>query len=192
MFLGSSCCNIAENSTFARPLDFACRLNPSFHAFAEACATETLGAYLDPETCPNRCYGIELAQRGFATCSLDLFGFGEWEVRGRKSAELQKEFYRDFPNWSLDGVQVRLHRMAIDWLTTLPDYCFGTFGAIGNSLGGRVSVYLAAFEERLTAAVVSCGISPNLTNVYRNYPGGAQPELSPRLNAAMVSCGKPP
>ena len=46
MFLGSSCCNIAENSTFARPLDFACRLNPSFHAFAEACATETLGIYL--------------------------------------------------------------------------------------------------------------------------------------------------
>ena len=45
MFLGSSCCNIAENSTFARPQDFACRLNPSFHAFAEACATETLGAY---------------------------------------------------------------------------------------------------------------------------------------------------
>ena len=45
MLLGSSCCNIAENSTFARPLDFACRLNPSFHAFAEACATETLGAY---------------------------------------------------------------------------------------------------------------------------------------------------
>ena len=45
MFLGSSCCNIAENSTFARPLDFACRLNPSFHAFAEACATETLGIY---------------------------------------------------------------------------------------------------------------------------------------------------
>lgn len=50
MFLGSSCCNIAENSTFARPLDFACRLNPSFHAFAEACATETLGAYAANET----------------------------------------------------------------------------------------------------------------------------------------------
>ena len=47
MFLGSSCCNIAENSTFARPLDFACRLNPSFHAFAEACATETLGIYME-------------------------------------------------------------------------------------------------------------------------------------------------
>ena len=49
MFLGSSCCNIAENSTFARPLDFACRLNPSFHAFAEACATETLGIYFHAE-----------------------------------------------------------------------------------------------------------------------------------------------
>lgn len=49
MFLGSSCCNIAENSTFARPLDFACRLNPSFHAFAEACATETLGTYSSEE-----------------------------------------------------------------------------------------------------------------------------------------------
>lgn len=47
MLLGSSCSNIAENSTFARPLDFACRLSPSFHAFAEACATETLGIYLD-------------------------------------------------------------------------------------------------------------------------------------------------
>lgn len=31
--------------TFARPLDFACRLSPSFHAFAEACATETLGIH---------------------------------------------------------------------------------------------------------------------------------------------------
>lgn len=47
MLLGSSCSNIAENSTFARPLDFACRLSPSFHAFAEACATETLGAYIE-------------------------------------------------------------------------------------------------------------------------------------------------
>ena len=46
MLLGSSSSNIAVNSTFARPLDFACRLSPSFHAFAEACATETLGAYL--------------------------------------------------------------------------------------------------------------------------------------------------
>ena len=54
MFLGSSCCNIAENSTFARPLDFACRLNPSFHAFAEACATETLGAYLQEGTFEQR------------------------------------------------------------------------------------------------------------------------------------------
>ena len=54
MFLGSSCCNIAENSTFARPLDFACRLNPSFHAFAEACATETLGAYFQVAVLLNR------------------------------------------------------------------------------------------------------------------------------------------
>ena len=54
MFLGSSCCNIAENSTFARPLDFACRLNPSFHAFAEACATETLDTYSWPAYYPLR------------------------------------------------------------------------------------------------------------------------------------------
>ena len=50
MLLGSSCSNIAENSTFARPLDFACRLSPSFHAFAEACATETLGIYIARES----------------------------------------------------------------------------------------------------------------------------------------------
>lgn len=58
MFLGSSCCNIAENSTFARPLDFACRLNPSFHAFAEACATETLGAYFSYRYCNTTLCGV--------------------------------------------------------------------------------------------------------------------------------------
>ncbi|PVY35177.1 hypothetical protein [Victivallis vadensis] len=80
MFLGSSCCNIAENSTFARPLDFACRLNPSFHAFAEACATETLGAYfattesgfdlIEVDTATETDPGVRLS----ATLRVDLSG----------------------------------------------------------------------------------------------------------------------
>lgn len=147
---------------------------------------------LNPEKFPNRCYGIELVHQGIATCSLDLFGFGEWCENGKGRAELHSEFYRIFPDWSLDGIWLRTHRMAIDWLTALPEYRFSGIGAIGNSLGGRVSVYLAALEERISAVVVSCGISPNQTNIYRNLPGIARGENSPRLNAETLTCGKPP
>lgn len=155
-------------------------------------ASEGRRNVLDPEKHPNRCYGIELPQRGIASCSMDLFGFGEWCGNGKETAELRKEFYRAFPAWSLDGMWFRTHRMAIDWLTALPEYRFGAVGTIGNSLGGRVSVYAAALEERISAAVVSCGISPNRTNIYRNLPGHARGENSPRLNAETLSRGKPP
>lgn len=122
MFLGSSCCNIAENSTFARPLDFACRLNPSFHAFAEACATETLGAYryltewlesrsrmlelfylpsyspeLNPDEYLNRDLKARLAEQNLPTSKDALRQSVEMHMRKRQSApdSIKKFFEKD-------------------------------------------------------------------------------------------------
>jgi hypothetical protein len=39
---------------------------------------------------------------------------------------------------------------------------------MGNSLGGRTALYLAAMDERIKACVVSTGVSPASTNVYRS------------------------
>jgi dienelactone hydrolase len=144
---------------------------------------------ISPDTKPNRAYGIELAQRGWVTLAIDHFGFGEGNGK-RKPEEVERWFYAKFPNWSLDGVRLWIQRCALDVAKRFDVVDAARFGCIGNSLGGRVVMYLAAFDERIKAAVASTGVSPNLTNVFRN-PAARSP-LSPRLNAETARSGMPP
>ena len=149
---------------------------------------------IDPER-PNRAYGIELARRGYVTFSIDQFGHGE-ALGGRPQKEVVAEFFKRYPDWSLDGRRLAEHSRAIDALATLPfvadkNVCATKrFGAIGNSLGGRTVMYLAAFDERVAAAVSSTGISPNATNVFRSCT--YQTDLSPAMSRAIVKNGKIP
>jgi hypothetical protein len=50
-------------------------------------------------------------------------------------------------------------------------------------------LYLAAFDTRIRVVVASTGVSPNLTNFYRNIPGSI--EGSPVLNSEFFKTGKP-
>jgi len=138
---------------------------------------------LDPTNADQRAYGVELARRGFVTFSPDQFGFGHW-LAGKDQQKVFDGFYKLWPNWSLDGIRTFQQRRAIDLLEKL-DFVDGSggFGAMGNSLGGRATLHLAAFEERIAAAVPSCGLSPVCSNVYRyiERDGALCPPLAEQL-----------
>lgn len=143
---------------------------------------------IDPGQTPRRAYGIELARRGYVTLSPDQFGFGA-SLAGKDQEELLGEFYSRWPNWSLDGMRTLEQTRAIDVLETL-DYVdtSGGVGAIGNSLGGRATLHLAAMETRVAAAVPSCGLSPVCSNVYRLT--GRDRLLCPAVSDQLAQDGK--
>lgn len=129
----------------------------------------TIGKYgvIDLDGTPRRAYGIELAKRGFITFSPDQYGFGEAMNDEKWRADFEN-FYDRFPEWSLSSRRVLGHIRALDVLDALEYVDHTGYGVIGNSLGGQASFYIAALDERIKAAVISTGISPNATNVYRD------------------------
>lgn len=137
---------------------------------------------------PERAYAIELAQRGFVAVAPDSYQFGERLTQGedlpaeeihRRYIESMVRFAEEHPEWSLDGRRLWEHQRLLDVLDATDFIRSQTYGVMGNSLGGRMAIFLAALEERIAAAVPSCGISPNLTNVYRVTSGRPSYRSSP-------------
>ena len=173
---------------------------------------------MDPAGRPNRAYASELAGRGFIAVAPDQFGFGP-DSRELGQEALFERFYADFPEWSLDGMRLASHMRLIDLLASRElssagpqdddggqgaaagidgpteragrDQALLRVGAIGNSLGGRAVIHLAAVDERVAAAVVSTGISPNYSNVYRHIKRPGQLK-SPRLTEKLAADGISP
>lgn len=144
---------------------------------------------LCPTERPDRQYAIELARRGMVCLAVDQFGFGAGNGDHTRK-EVVSAFYDRFPEWSLDGIRLWIHQCAIDLLASCRFVDESRLGCMGNSLGGRAAVYLAAFDSRINAAVPSAGMSPNLTNAFRNLP--REDSLSPRLDAALIGTGIAP
>ncbi len=140
----------------------------------------------------NRGYGIELAKRGYVTISPDQFGFGT-AMQDPVHQEKFEHFYDIYPNWSLSGIRLLCHMRCVDVLMQLGCVKKDAIGTMGNSLGGCAVMYLTAFDERISAAVMSTGISPWVTNIYRelNRPLPTQ-KLDPQQTAAMIKNGKSP
>ena len=148
---------------------------------------------LSPDTRPNRAYAIELAQRGFVTITPDCYEFGELLTRGedltheeihKRYADSRARFTEQHPDWSLDGRRMSDHKLLLDVADTMDFVRPGGYGIIGNSLGGRTAIFLTALDERIAAGVPSCGISPNLTNMYRS--ASAPKERKGRTGGQMV------
>jgi dienelactone hydrolase len=111
-------------------------------------------------------YGIELAQRGYVTLSVDQFAYGA-AILKTPAKELIKNFYEKYPGWTLDGIRLLEQVRSLDVLENLGYVKKGSLGIIGHSMGGRAVTHLAALDDRVKACVSSAGISPNCTNVYR-------------------------
>ena len=142
-----------------------------------------------PNARKNRAYAIELAKRGFVTISPDQYGFGSAMLDPAYKQKFEN-FYNDYPEWSLLSRRLLDAMRAVDVLCQLDYVKQDDFGVMGNSLGGCAAMYLAAFDERIKAAVLSTGISPSSTNIYRTTKG--QDWITPQVVAEMKEGGIPP
>ena len=136
-----------------------------------------------------RAYAAELAKRGYITFSPDLFGYGA-TIKNTTEEKLVDDFLKKYPNWSYRAIKILVLIRAIDVLEQLPFVNKGSYGSIGNSLGGGMALFHAAVDPRIKVSVPSTGVSPAATNVFRLMKSGANEE--PEKWKKMAKEGKPP
>jgi dienelactone hydrolase len=102
-----------------------------------------------------KAFGLALAQRGWvAFCPCNFL----WPQRGKIATKQAVDQFRARHPGS-KGMAKMLHdaQTALDILVGLPEVDPQRIGAVGHSLGAKEVLYLAAFDERVTAAVSSEG-----------------------------------
>jgi dienelactone hydrolase len=110
---------------------------------------------------PSQHYALELARRGYVTIVFDALCFNERQDVTRKlkgqGYEFYEAMYRITEGRSLQGKYVWDARRALDYLETRPEVDTSRLGMIGHSLGGQETLFTAAIDTRIRAAVSSCG-----------------------------------
>ena len=99
-------------------------------------------------------YGARLAERGYAVLAPDARGFGAWaQVDGMTCEWAARSTL--LLGRTLVGMRVWDAMRAIDLLTELPDVDPARIGCVGLSWGGTHTMWTAALDERISAAVIS-------------------------------------
>jgi dienelactone hydrolase len=94
-----------------------------------------------------------LTGKGFAVLAFDQLGFG---TRGPDV----RDFYHQYPRWSLMGKMVSDTRGVIDAMSALDCIDHSRIYMIGYALGGKVGLVTAALDERVKAVATVCGFDP--------------------------------
>jgi formylglycine-generating enzyme required for sulfatase activity/pimeloyl-ACP methyl ester carboxylesterase len=100
-------------------------------------------------------------QKGYIAVAIRWFGesYGESYNEAVANLKLRHPHCTGLGKWVWDA-----HRL-LDYLYTLPEVDRHHVGIIGHSLGGKMSLYAAAFDDRITAVVSNeCGIGLTFSN----------------------------
>jgi dipeptidyl aminopeptidase/acylaminoacyl peptidase len=97
---------------------------------------------------PNLQYAKELAERGFVCIVPDYPYLGENDF---------DPYQHGYASCTMKGIVN--HIRAIDLLQSLPFVSPNRIGAVGHSLGGHNTLFVAAFDPRIRAMVTSCGFT---------------------------------
>ena len=108
----------------------------------------------DPEA-----YGEDLAKAGYVTLCPDYPCAGTRTSPGLKPYDTASLDER-FPEWSRTGMSIWDVGRAVDFLLTVPEVDGSRIGCTGWSQGGATTVWGAAMDSRIAAAVSVCGWSP--------------------------------
>jgi dienelactone hydrolase len=122
---------------------------------------------------PNLHYALELAGRGYVTLAPDYPSFGEYEY----DFDPKKGYVSGTMKAVYDNTR------AIDLLQSLPGVDRNRIGCIGHSLGGHNTIFTAAFDSRIKAAVSNCGF----TRFHKYYNGHLKGWASPRYMPRIAS-----
>lgn len=131
---------------------------------------------------PELAFAVELAERGYVCLAPDAIGFGERIAAGKQPYDNSLAFYRRHPNWSFMGKMAWDVRRLVDYLQSLPNVDPERLGTIGHSHGAYGTLFAAALEPRLTAAIASCGFT-----TFRQDPN---PERWSHLTALIPQLGE--
>ncbi|HOJ74818.1 MAG TPA: alpha/beta fold hydrolase [Phycisphaerae bacterium] len=103
---------------------------------------------------PEKAFLDQFARRGYIVIAPDHFVAGH-RIPPEGPYETAR-FYRKHPNWTAVGKFTYEHSIAIDVLQSLSEVDPERIGALGHSLGGQGTFYLAAYDSRVKAAVCNC------------------------------------
>lgn len=95
----------------------------------------------------------KLLSKGIAILAMDMLGYGARIEEGMN-------FYERYPDWSKLGKMVTDTRAAIDALESLEFIDQEKIFVVGYALGGTVSLFTAAMDERIAGAAVSSSFTP--------------------------------
>ncbi len=106
---------------------------------------------------PDKAYLDHLCRRGYVVIAPDHF------VAGRRIPPEgpydTTRFHQKHPQWTAVGKFTYEHSIAIDVLQSLDEVDRERIGALGHSLGGHGTIFLAAYDRRIRAAACNCGAS---------------------------------
>ncbi|MBI3971679.1 MAG: acetylxylan esterase [Chloroflexi bacterium] len=98
---------------------------------------------------------VNLARRGYAVLVVDTIGHAERTFMGHREPAAHALFYTGA---SLPGLQVWDNVRALDYLASRPEVDSARIGVTGASGGGNHTMYLAAIDARVAAAIPVCSV----------------------------------
>lgn len=138
----------------------------------------------------NRQYGLELVKRGFVVLAPDTITAGERVLQNEQPFQTAA-FYKSHPEWSAVAKMIVDHKQGISLLEELNIVDNSRIGAIGHSLGGYNSFFLAGLDSRVKAVVCSCGFSLFAQDPEKHRWGRREwfshiPKISDYINEGIV------
>jgi len=109
-----------------------------------------------------RSFALLAVQYGFMAVGIRWFGesYGEGYTEAVANLKLRHPGATGLGKWVWDA------RRLLDWIETMPEADATRIGMIGHSLGGKMTLYAAAMDPRITAAVSS---EPGIGLAFSNY-----------------------
>ncbi len=107
---------------------------------------------------PNLSFALDMVRAGFIACAPDYLRDGERIHPGDAPYDTTR-FYEQFPDWSIHGKDVWDTMRAVDYLQTLGFVDADRIGMVGHSYGGHSTIFAAALEPRIRAAVANGPVS---------------------------------
>jgi len=109
-----------------------------------------------------RSFAYLMVQQGYIAVAVRWFGESYGEHYGEAVANLKLKYpeLTGLGKWVWDAQRV------VDYIYTLPEADHKNIGIIGHSLGGKMALYAAAMDERITAVVSS---EPGIGFDFSNY-----------------------
>jgi pimeloyl-ACP methyl ester carboxylesterase len=106
---------------------------------------------------PDKAYLDHLCRRGYVVIAPDHFVAGD-RIPPEGPYDTTR-FYQKHPEWTAVGKFTYEHSIAVDVLQSLDEVDPERIGALGHSLGGHGTFFLAAYDERVKASACNCGAS---------------------------------